>query len=171
MQRSEGDASWANDARPVLRSICDLGVITPRSDWTKVQCLRPMPAVRLGMTRYLIVLALVALAGTGAARAQTPTAPPAPSAKLDPSPLLQALLKDIKLTPAQQQAVDSIRQVYLRRLPPNALTAPDSATLEQTRDLLAQALEAIRHRLDPHQKNIWDRNVANEMAARMQVGP
>jgi hypothetical protein len=120
-------------------------------------------------------LTLVALAGAGAARAQTP---PPPQAKpdsvaraLDPSPLLQALLKDITLTPPQQHAVDSIRATYMRRLPPTALTAPDSATLETARGLLTQALDAVREVLDAHQKNVWDRNVANEMSARMRVGP
>ena len=128
------------------------------------------------MKRYLTVLALVGFAGV--ARAQTP---PAPSAKpasatpahqpLDPSPLLQALLKDITLTPQQQHAVDSIRTTYMKRLPTTALTAPDSATLETTRGLLAQALEAVREVLDARQKNVWDNNVANELSTRMRVGP
>ncbi len=130
-----------------------------------MQCLRLTGVVRLGMKRYLIVLTVAALAGVGVARAQTP---PPPSAKpapqpLDPSPLLRALLKDIKLTAQQQHAVDSIRATYMSRLPSTALTAPDSATLEKTRGLLAQALEAVRDVLDTHQKNVWDHNVANEM--------
>ena len=127
------------------------------------------------MKPSLAVLTLVALAGAGAARAQTPPAPNAKPASvapaLDPSPLLQALLKDITLTPHQQHAVDSIRATYMSRLPPTALTAPDSAALETARGLLTQALEAVRGVLDAHQKNVWDHNVANEMSARMRVGP
>ena len=130
------------------------------------------------MKRFSVILTVLALAGTSVAR---PQAVPTPSAKADsaaatrrlsdPSPLLQALLKDITLTAQQQRAVDSIRQTYLSRLPPNALTAPDSATIEKTRNLLALALEAVREKLDAHQKNIWDHNVAAEMSARMRVGP
>jgi Spy/CpxP family protein refolding chaperone len=131
------------------------------------------------MKRSLTVLAMAALAGVGAARAQTPPPPGArpdsaatSSARApDPSPLLQALLKDITLTTSQQRKVDSIRQSYLSRVPPQALTAPDSAMVQQVRGLLAQALEGIRGVLDPHQKNVWDRNVATEMSSRMRVGP
>jgi hypothetical protein len=43
--------------------------------------------------------------------------------------------------------------------------------VQQVRGLLAQALEGIRGVLDPHQKNVWDRNVATEMSSRMRVGP
>jgi hypothetical protein len=124
------------------------------------------------MKRFLAVFAVIALGAIGTARAQTPT-PPASNTtpSLDPSPLLQALLKDITLTPQQQHAVDSIRATYMSRLPPTALTAPDSATLETTRGLLTQALEAVRHVLDARQKNVWDHNVANELSERMRVGP
>lgn len=131
------------------------------------------------MQRYLAVLAVAALAGVGAAGAQTPPPPSARpdsaanrNARLpDPSPLLQALLKDITLTTTQQRQVDSIRQAFLSRVPPQAMTAPDSAMVEQVRGLLGQALEAIRGVLDPHQKNVWDHNVAAEMSSRMRVGP
>jgi len=144
-----------------------------------VQCLRPSPALRFCMERYLAVLAMAALAGVGAARAQTP---PPPGAKPDsaatsssrvpdPSPLLQALLKNITLTTSQQHKVDSLRQAFMSRVPPQAWTAPDSAMVHQVRGLLAQALEAIRGVLDPHQKNVWDHNVAEEMSTLMRVGP
>lgn len=130
------------------------------------------------MPRYLAVLAVAALAGVGAARAQNPPAPPPGASPTttnsrvpDPSPLLQALLKDITLTTSQQHKVDSLRQLFLSRVPPQAYTAPDSAMVEQVRGLLAQALESIREVLDAHQKNTWDHNVANEMSARMRVGP
>ena len=146
-----------------------------------MQCLRPSPALGFCMERYLAVLTMAALAGVGAARAQTP---PPPGAKPDsaatatsssrvpdPSPLLQALLKDITLSTTQQRKVDSIRQTFMSRVPPQAFTAPDSAQVQQVRGLLAQALEAIRGVLNPHQKNQWDHNVAEEMSNRMRVGP
>ena len=127
------------------------------------------------MKPSLAVLTLAALAGAGAARAQNPPPPNAKPASvapaLDPSPLLKALLKDITLTPNQQHAVDSIQTTFWKRLPPTALSAPDSAALETARGLLTQALEAVRNVLDAHQKNVWDHNVANEMSARMRVGP
>jgi hypothetical protein len=59
----------------------------------------------------------------------------------------------------------------MSRVPPQAWTAPDSAQVQQVRGLLAQALEAIRGVLDPHQKNVWDHNVAEEMSTLMRVGP
>ena len=83
---------------------------------------------------------------------------------------MQALFKDITLTPAQQAKIDSIRARYSTQMP--AFTPgsrPDSATRAKMRDLFRRQDDEIRAVLTGDQQKIWDKNVA-ELRARRPGG-
>ena len=88
------------------------------------------------------------------------------------SPLLNALLQGIALTPDQRVRVDSLRARYGSQAPVVALgTQPDSAAVRQIRDLSRQTLDGIRMLLSPQQQQVWDRNLTQALTSNMRVGP
>lgn len=89
-----------------------------------------------------------------------------------PSPLLNALLQGIALTPDQRGRVDAIRARYGSQAPAVPVgTTPDSATVRRIRDLSRQALDEIRALLTPQQQLVWDRNLTQALTSSMRVGP
>jgi len=109
----------------------------------------------------LLLSALLALAATAAAQAQTPMRGGARRMEL--------LFKDI-LTPAQQAKVDSIQARYRSERPSFTPGAPpDSATREKIRALFQRERDDLRAVLTPDQQKTFDRNV-EEMRQRRPGG-
>ncbi|HXL07385.1 MAG TPA: hypothetical protein VN964_10715 [Gemmatimonadales bacterium] len=110
----------------------------------------------------LLLSALLALAATAAAQAQTPMRGGARRMEL--------LFKDITLTPAQQAKVDSIQARYRSERPSFTPGAPpDSATREKIRALFQRERDDLRAVLTPDQQKTFDRNV-EEMRQRRPGG-
>jgi Spy/CpxP family protein refolding chaperone len=83
---------------------------------------------------------------------------------------MQAMLKDITLTAAQQSKVDSIAADYRGKMP--AFTPgvrPDSSSRAQRREMMQHHDADIRAVLTAEQQPIWDRNAA-DMRVRMGAG-
>ena len=113
----------------------------------------------------LVPMAALAFAAS-AALAQSPASRGGPGRQGFAERRMQALFKDITLTPAQQAKIDSIRARYSPQMP--AFTPgspPDSATRAKMRDLFRRQDDEIRAVLTADQQKIWDKNVA-EMRAR-----
>ena len=113
----------------------------------------------------LVPMATLAFAAS-AALAQSPASGGGPGRQGFAERRMQALFKDITLTPAQQAKIDSIRARYSPQMP--AFTPgspPDSATRAKMRDLFRRQDDEIRAVLKADQQKIWDKNVA-EMRAR-----
>jgi len=117
----------------------------------------------------LVPMAVLAFAAS-AALAQSPPSGGGPGRQGFAERRMQALFKEITLTPAQQAKVDSIRARYSTQMP--AFTPgspPDSATRAKMRDLFRRQDDEIRAVLTADQQKIWDQNVA-EMRARRPGG-
>ena len=109
-----------------------------------------------------------ALVGSG--MAQPPSAALATSATY--GGVMPALLKDINMSTEQRVKIDSIRKAYLSKMPAVAPgTRPDSATAWRMIELIRRQLGEIRTTLTGDQQKIWDRNVAQERAARTPPTP
>ena len=83
---------------------------------------------------------------------------------------MQMLLNGITLTAPQQARFDSIQAAFRAQMP--AFTpgqAPDSAAMQQRRQLMARQDSSLRTVLTPEQQQVWDRNV--EQARSMQRRP
>src|SRR5256885_17195513 len=113
--------------------------------------------------------AILALAAS-TAPAQSPSAGGGPGRAGFAERRMQALLKDITLTAAQQAKIDSIRARYSAQLP--ALTPgtrPDSATRAKMREGFQHQDDEIRGVLTADHQKAWGRNLA-EMRARRPGG-
>jgi len=83
---------------------------------------------------------------------------------------MQMMLNGITLTAAQQASVDSIQAAFRSRMP--AFTPgqrPDSASMAQRRQVMADQDAAMRAVLTPEQQQVWDRNA--EQMRNMRRGP
>ncbi len=113
--------------------------------------------------------AILALAAS-TAPAQSPSAGGGPGRSAFAERRMQALLKDITLTAAQQAKIDSIRARYAAQLPAfTPGTRPDSATRVKMREVFRQQDDEIRGLLTADQQKTWDKNIA-EMRARRPGG-
>jgi len=73
---------------------------------------------------------------------------------------MAALLNGITLTAQQQVRIDSIQAAFRTQLP--AFTPgqpPDSAAMQQRRELMTRQDSTVRAVLTPEQQAIWDRNL------------
>jgi Spy/CpxP family protein refolding chaperone len=80
---------------------------------------------------------------------------------------MQMLLNGITLTASQQTTFDSIQTAFSSQMP--AFTPgerPDSAAMQQRRELMARQDSTLRAVLTPEQQQVWDRNV--EQARNMR---
>ncbi len=123
-------------------------------------------SIALGALGSAAILAFAA----SAAPAQSPSPGGRPGRAGFAERRMQALLKDITLTAAQQAKIDSIRARYTAQLP--ALTPgtrPDSATRAKMREVFQHQDDEIRGVLTADQQKAWDKNLA-EMRARRPGG-
>ena len=112
------------------------------------------------MRRILSVAAMLTIATAGAAFAQAPGGQGQGGGQNRAAMRMQALLQGITLTPAQQQAVDSINTAFQAQMP--AFTPgvrPDSASMAQRRALGARRDSTLRAVLTPEQQTAWDHNM------------
>jgi Spy/CpxP family protein refolding chaperone len=121
--------------------------------------------------RVYVAAAAAALLALGASPAWSQNPPQGMGPGGGGARRMEMLFRDIRLTPAQQATIDSIRARYRAQMPSfTPGTPPDSATRDKMRDLFRRQADEIRAVLTADQQKLWDRNVA-EMRERRSGGP
>jgi Spy/CpxP family protein refolding chaperone len=117
-----------------------------------------------------LVCSVVLACAAAAAPAQSPSSGGGPGRSGFGERRMQALLKGITLTAAQQAKIDSVRARYSAQLPAFTPGTPlDSTTRAKMREVFRRQDDEIRGVLTADQQKTWDQNVA-EMRARRPGG-
>jgi len=114
-----------------------------------------------------LVCSVVLAVAASAAPAQSPSSGGGPGRSGFGERRMQALLKGITLTTAQQAKIDSIRARYSTQLPAfTPGTPPDSTTRATMREVFRRQDDEIRGVLTADQQKTWDENLAAMRARR-----